>query len=173
MGVLVVLTAAAPGALACHCLPQLDGVARLWWRTLFGTLGVQVLQALTLRTGVRVFLDPDASIPAMLGMGAGGVVNLAVLVAMLWTCVRIPALMRRHVLRGGNPAGIGTYLIRVVLVQQLARGVLPRGTVNGRDALCYPHPAACCARSDPQDLPLVCVSSLASLRWQPCRSRAR
>jgi hypothetical protein len=126
-GVLLVLTAAAPGALACHCLPQLDGVARLWWRTLFGTLGVQVLQALTLHTGVRVFLDPDANIPALLGMGGGGALNLAVLVALLWTCIRIPGLMRRHVLRGGNPAGIGAYLIRVVLVQQLARGALPRG----------------------------------------------
>lgn len=127
MGVLLVLTAAAPAALACHCLPQLDGVARLWWRTMFGTLGTQVLQALTLHTGVRVFLDPGVNIPAMFGFGAGGVVNLAVLVALLWTCIRIPGLMRRYVLRGGNPTGIGAYLIRVVLVQQLARGVLPRG----------------------------------------------
>jgi hypothetical protein len=135
MGVVLVLTVAAPGALACHCLPQLDGVARLWWRTLFGTLGTQVLQALTLHTGVRVFLDPDANFPASLGMGAGGLLNLAVLVALLWTCVRIPGLMRRYVLRGGNPAGIGAYLVRVVLVQQLARGVLPRGArLAGRSA---------------------------------------
>jgi hypothetical protein len=132
MGVLLVLTVAAPGALACHCLPQLDGVARLWWRTLFGTLGVQVLQALTLHTGVRVFLDPDANIPAMLGMGAGAVVNLGVLVALLWTCVKIPSLMRRYVRRGGSASGIGAYLIRVVVVQQIARGVLPRG--GGRAA---------------------------------------
>jgi hypothetical protein len=61
MGVLLILTVAAPLALACHCLPQLDSVARLWWRTLFGTIGVQVLQALTLHTGVRVFLDPGAT----------------------------------------------------------------------------------------------------------------
>jgi hypothetical protein len=123
MGVLLVLTVAAPGALACHCLPQLDAVARLWWRTLFGTLGTQVLQALTLHTGVRVFLDPDANIPAMLGMGSGAVVNLAVLAVLLWTCIRIPGLIGRYVLRGGNPGGIGAYLIRVVLVQQVTRGL--------------------------------------------------
>ncbi len=90
------------------------------------------LQALTLHTGVRVFLDPGANIPARLGMGAGAVVNLGVLVALLWTCVKIPSLMRRYVLRGGSPSGIGAYLIRVVLVQQIARGVLPHG--GGRAA---------------------------------------
>jgi hypothetical protein len=90
VGVLLVLTVTAPAALACHCLPQTDPVARLWWRTLAGTLGVQVLQAVTLHTGLRVFFDPDANLPAMFGLGAGAVLNLAVLAALLWTCVKIP-----------------------------------------------------------------------------------
>jgi hypothetical protein len=32
--------------------------------------------------------------------------------------------MRRFVLRGGHPAGIGGYLLRMVFVQQVARPVL-------------------------------------------------
>jgi hypothetical protein len=42
-------------------------------------------------------------------------------------------------------------------------------TVSGRDALCYPHPGACCARSDPQDLRASLRVLACELRWQPCR----
>jgi hypothetical protein len=126
-GVLLILTVSAPFALACHGLPQCDPVAKLWWRTLFGTLGTQLLQALALTTGLRVFLDPAANIPAMLGMGAGEVVNLLVLVVVLWTTIKIPGLMRRFVLRGGGGGNLGGYILRVVLVQQVMGRVLPRG----------------------------------------------
>jgi hypothetical protein len=143
-GVLLILTVTAPAALACHCLPQLDSVARMWWRTLFGALGTQVLQAVTLHTGIRVFLDPATNLPAQLGMGAGSVLDLGVLVALLWTCIKIPSLMRRYVLRGGSPSGIGSYLVRVVLVQQVGRGVLPRGSAPAARAAA---PAASTAAS--------------------------
>ena len=63
-GVLLVLTVAAPLALACHGLPQLDAIAKLWWRSLFGTLGIQVLQALVLLAGIGVFLTPDEPVTA-------------------------------------------------------------------------------------------------------------
>jgi hypothetical protein len=42
--------------LACYVLDQAVG---LWWRTLFGTLGVRALQALMIVGGLRVLLDPD------------------------------------------------------------------------------------------------------------------
>jgi hypothetical protein len=120
--VLLVLSVSSPFALACHCLPQLDGVARLWWRSLFGTLGTQVLQALTLYTGLRIFLDPSANLPALLGMGGGEVFNLLVLAVLLWTTVKIPGLMRRLVLSGGgsrsNPVAS---VVRLVLVRRLFR----------------------------------------------------
>jgi hypothetical protein len=121
LGVLLVLTAAAPLALACHALPQTDTVARLWWRALFGTLGVQLLQALTLYTGMNVFLNPSSTVAAQLGIGGGPLMGLVVLATLLYTAVRIPALMRRYVLRGGG-GGFGTQLMRVVLVRQLTRG---------------------------------------------------
>lgn len=124
-GVLLVVAVSAPLALACYVVPQLEGVAALWWRTLFGALGTQVLQALTLYTGLRVFLDPASNIPARLGMGGGAALNLMVLTVLLWTTIKIPTLMRRYVLRGGGTNGIGSYILRVVLVQQIVRGILP------------------------------------------------
>jgi flagellar biosynthesis protein FliQ len=119
--VLLILAVSAPLALACHCLPQLDGVARLWWRTLFGTLGTQVLQALTLYTGLRIVLDPAANVPAMLGMGGGEVFNLFVLAILLWTTVKIPGLMRRLVLSGGGGGrnNVVGSVVRLVLVRRL------------------------------------------------------
>jgi hypothetical protein len=59
-GVLLVLAVAGPFALAAYCLPQLDSAAGLWWRTLPGTLGTHLLQALTLYTGLAVFLAPGS-----------------------------------------------------------------------------------------------------------------
>ena len=127
IGVLLVLTVAAPLALACHGLPQLDPVAKLWWRTLFGTLGIQVLQALVLLTGIAVFMTPASPVAEQMKVSGGGVLNMFVLVALLWTAVKVPGLMRRYVLRGGGGNNIGSYLVRVVLVQQLARSIMPGG----------------------------------------------
>lgn len=123
IGVLLVLTVSAPLALACHGLPQLDPIAKLWWRTLFGTLGIQVMQALVLLTGIGVFMTPASPVAAQLQVPGGGVLNMFVLVTLLWTAVKVPSMMRRYVLRGGGN-NIGSSLVRVVLVQQVARRIL-------------------------------------------------
>jgi hypothetical protein len=52
------------------------------------------------------------------------VLNLLVLLAVLWAAVKVPSLMRRYVLQGGGN-NIGAYLVRVLLVQQVAGRVLP------------------------------------------------
>jgi hypothetical protein len=110
--------------LACHALPQIDSVARLWWRSLLGTIGVQFMQALVLLAGISVFLAPSESIADQLGIPGGGIFNLLVLTSLLWAGAKTPGLMRRYVLqRGGSQ--IGSYLVRVLLVQQVARRVLP------------------------------------------------
>jgi hypothetical protein len=131
LGVLLVLTAAAPLALACHALPHTDPVARLWWRAVFGCLGVQVLQALTLHAGMSVFLDPSSAVARELGISGGPLMGLVVLATLLYTAVKIPSLMGRYVLRGGAAGGIGSYLLRVVLVRQIVRGRGAR-TIAGR-----------------------------------------
>jgi hypothetical protein len=126
VGVLLVLLVSAPLALACHGLPQIDPVAKLWWRTLLGTLGIQMLQALTLLTGIAVFVTPSSPVAQQMHVGGGAILNMFVLLALLWSAVKIPSLMRRYVLRSGGNS-VGSYLVRVVLVQQLARSILPGG----------------------------------------------
>jgi hypothetical protein len=121
IGVLVVLVGVAPAALACHGLPQLEGAARLWWRSILATLGIVVLQALGLHLALSVFLDPNANLPDVgLPNDPTGTFNLFIVACLLWAVVKIPGLMRRYVTSGGRHNIAGS-LIRVVLVQQLTR----------------------------------------------------
>jgi hypothetical protein len=123
VGILVALAGIAPAALACHGLPQLDGVARFWWRSLLATLGTVTAQGFALHTGLAVFLSPDANLASLgLPVDPGGIVNLFVVVCLLWTTVKIPSLLARIAARGGSRAP-GAYLVRAVLTQQIARSV--------------------------------------------------
>ena len=131
-GVLLILAVAGPFALAAYCLPQLDAAAGLWWRTLLGTLGTHLLQALTLYTGLAIFLSPDAQLPSLLPvLAASQMGNLLMLLVLLFTCVKIPALMRRYLLRGG---GGSARVVGVLVLQQLTRG-LARGRAPARIAV--------------------------------------
>ncbi|MFI7081789.1 conjugal transfer protein TrbL family protein [Micromonospora sp. NPDC049903] len=122
---LLVLTAIAPLALACHALPQTDPLARLWWRAYTGCLAIPVAQAFFLTAGEQVLLDPATMLPVF-GMPAdpGGTLNLLVVVVLLWTTVKIPALMARWAGQSGHgtTAMLGA-AARVVVVQQLTRTV--------------------------------------------------
>jgi hypothetical protein len=123
IGVLVALVGIAPAALACHGLPQLDSVARFWWRSLLATLGTVTAQGFLLHAGLTVFLSPQANLPSLgLPVDPGGIVNLFIVVCLLWTTVRVPAVLARIAVRGGTRTP-GAYLIRAVLMQQLARSV--------------------------------------------------
>jgi Conjugal transfer protein TrbL len=85
----VLLVCAAPLMLLCHCLPQSDGLARLWWRALLACLGVQIAQALVLTAAVHVFLTPDGH--GALGLGvSGGLIDLLVVLCLLWVLIRLP-----------------------------------------------------------------------------------
>jgi hypothetical protein len=121
----IVLTAAAPLALACHALPMTDPVARLWWRCYVGLLVVPLAQAFVLSAGQWMLLDPHAMLPVLgLPLEPGSVVNLFVVMVLLWTTVKVPALMSRYVASGGGRNGnaLGA-VVRVVVVQQLTRGM--------------------------------------------------
>ncbi|MGC5054672.1 conjugal transfer protein TrbL family protein [Micromonospora sp. DT48] len=121
---LLVLTAAAPLALACHALPQTDGLARLWWRGYTGCLATPVLQALMLQAGQWMLLDPRHMLPA-LGLPAepGPVLNLFVVMVLLWYTVKIPGLVGRYVSQSGRNTSFLGAVVRVVVVQQLSRAV--------------------------------------------------
>lgn len=124
IAVVLVLTAVAPIALACHALPQTDPAARLWWRSILGCTAVPVLQAFTLAAGQWILLDPAHLLPALgLPSESGELVNLFVVVVLLWTTVRIPGLVRRYVTSTGRTPNLLGTVVRVVVVQQLGRAM--------------------------------------------------
>ncbi|MFG2059369.1 conjugal transfer protein TrbL family protein [Micromonospora sp. NPDC048930] len=125
--VVLVLTAFAPLALACHALPHTDPVARLWWKSYIGVLAVPVVQGFTLYAGQWMLTDPQHLLPVLgLPVEPGGVLNLFVVMVMLWTTLRVPALMRRYVAAGGS-GGRGVNMlgaaVRVIVVQQVTRSI--------------------------------------------------
>ncbi|GLI00653.1 conjugal transfer protein TrbL family protein [Phytohabitans aurantiacus] len=121
---LLVLTAAAPLALACHALPQTDGIARLWWRSYAGCLATPVLQAMMLQAGQWMLLDPQYMKPA-LGkfLDPGPIFNLFVVMVLLWYTVKIPGLIGRYMSQSGSNTSFLGAAVRVVVVQQLTRAV--------------------------------------------------
>jgi Family of unknown function (DUF6045) len=122
LGVLVVAVGISPIALALHGTPQTEGAAKLWWRTILGTLGTVVMQAVALHTTLTMFLNPNANLPVLgLPRDPGAVMNLLIVVCMLWGIIKIPGLMRRYVTQS-RPSAMGM-ILRVVLVQQLTRGI--------------------------------------------------
>jgi hypothetical protein len=122
---LLVLTAAAPLALACHALPQTDGLARLWWRGYAGCLATPVLQAMVLHAGQWMLLDPQHMLPAkeQIFLNRGPIINLFIVMVLLWYTVKIPALVGRYVSQSGSNTSFLGAAVRVVVVQQLTRAV--------------------------------------------------
>jgi hypothetical protein len=122
VGVLIVAVGISPIALALHGTPQTEPAAKLWWRTVLGTLSTVVLQAVTLHTALTVFLNPQANLPALgLPGNAGAVMNLMIVLCLLWAIVKIPSMMRRYVTKS-SPSQAST-VVRVLLMQQLTRGL--------------------------------------------------
>ncbi|HZN77697.1 MAG TPA: hypothetical protein VFC00_39275 [Micromonosporaceae bacterium] len=127
VGVLVILAGLAPVALACYCLPYTQPVAALWWRTLLGCLGTAVLQAIAFSTGIQLIIDPTSSLPVLLGLPGSNIVNLLLVVVVLWTTVKIPGLMRKHVTHKGG-VNMAALILRSVAIQSITRRLpFPRG----------------------------------------------
>jgi hypothetical protein len=121
----LVLTAGAPLALMLHALPQTDPIARLWWRSYLGMLAVPVCQGFVLFAAQWMLLDPATMLPA-LGLPTadpGGVLNLFVVMVLLWTTVKVPSVMRRYATSGARSTNLVGAVVRVVVVQQLTRGL--------------------------------------------------
>jgi hypothetical protein len=138
LAVLLVLAGTAPVALMCHALPQADPVARIWWRSLWGCLAVQVLQAVTLHMAVATLLSSNANLPALgLPHDPTGLLNILIACFLLWLVIRIPKWVARTF---GGTAGRGSSMlgsiVRVVVVQQLLGAIGLRGgrRLAGRQA---------------------------------------
>ncbi len=133
LGVLIVLVGIAPVALACHATPYTDGAARLWWRSLLAVLGTVILQAPALHTALKIFLDPNANVPALgIPHDPTGTFNLFIVACLLWVTIKIPSMMRRYATRGGGQHNIAGLIVRMAVVQQLT-GLL-RLPLRGRGA---------------------------------------
>lgn len=133
LGLLVVAVGVAPIALAMHGTSQTEPAAKLWWRAILGTLGTVIIQAVALHTTLTVFLDPQANLPALGLPGDPGVVmNLLIVLCLLWVVLKVPSMMRRYITKS-PPSQAGT-IVRVVLIQQLTRG-LSRAFSRGSRAM--------------------------------------
>jgi hypothetical protein len=183
LAVLVIIAITGPLALACHALPQLDGAARLWWRSLTGCLIIPLLQVIALQAGESLLLDP-ASQGYLFGVPGGGTMNLLIVITLLFICVKFPGLARKHVMQSGGST-VGAQIVRVVVIQQgmrLFTGVLvvvsvvvsARGVRENRTA-CSSHtssgspsrrPTATPKMSPPTSTPAT-SSTGAGRRW--CR----
>jgi hypothetical protein len=122
LGVLIIIAIVGPFALACYALPQLEPTAKLWWRALLGCLTVPLLQVLALQSGEMILLDPRSQ-GFLFGVPGSGVMNLLIVVALLWICVKIPGLVRTHVMHS-NGTSFGAQVLRVMVIQRGLR-VLP------------------------------------------------
>ena len=122
VAVLVILAGLAPVALACYCLPYTQTAAVLWWRSMLGCLGTATLQAIAFSTGIQLLLDPQSSLPVLLGLPGSDVLNLLLVTVLLWLTVKIPGLMRRYVTRGGSIT-VGGLAMRAIFVQSITRSL--------------------------------------------------
>jgi|SRR5579884_3447776 len=103
VSLLIMLAVAAPLALACHALPQTQGLAALWWRAVLACLAIQVGQSLVLVTALRVFFDSDHH---ALGFSlTGSLVDVVVCLCLLWILLRIPGYAMRFVFAGTGHRG--------------------------------------------------------------------
>jgi hypothetical protein len=93
---LVLLTAAAPLALACYALPQTAWAARWWWRALTAALAIQVAQALVLTAAVRVF--SSAGWIPLNGTNSSSLLPVLTALCLLYIMMRIPWWISRPVL---------------------------------------------------------------------------
>lgn len=134
----VLLIAVAPLALMCHCLPQTEGIARLWWRGFAGVLAIQVAQAVVLIAAMRVWFDSDWY--TLWGLhSTRGLADLWITLGLLYVLVRIPAWITGWIWRGGlrgSPVARTAQIVVAAVVTRRITGTLAAAG-RGRTRLVY------------------------------------
>jgi hypothetical protein len=120
----VVLIAIAPLALACHALPQTEGVARWWWRAFTAILAIQSAQAVVLVAAARLFFtEPWAALitGAAGGQAAAVTLDAVQLLCLLYILIRIPFWIGRRVWSGGrSPArSVARFVVAAAVLRRL------------------------------------------------------
>jgi hypothetical protein len=129
--VTVVLLAVAPLALACHALPQAEGIARWWWRAFGGVLAIQAAQAMVLTAALRLFFtEPWAVLVAGATSAPGNVsaFDAVQLLCVLYILIRIPFWIGRRVWSGGRSPlwSAARYVIAAVLLRRITPALAGR-----------------------------------------------
>jgi hypothetical protein len=128
-GLLIILVGISPIAMACYSLPQLEGAARLWWRTLIGCLAIPAAQATTFSVGMWILLDPAAGLPvgAKPDDASSRPITLFAVLAVLLFTAKIPSLVSRYVTSTGTPKGsfLGQ-VARVMVVHRMTKAFTRR-----------------------------------------------
>jgi hypothetical protein len=118
--VLLVITVAAPLALACHALPQTEAMARTWWRALVACLLVPVGQSIVLVLALRVVFD--AGVRGTLGLAStGSTLDFLLVICLLWVLIRIPTYAHRSVHLSGGHRNLVLSTLKYAVVYQLLR----------------------------------------------------
>lgn len=177
----ILLIAAAPLALACHALPQTEGLAKLWWRCFFGVLAIQVAQALVFITAMRVVLTTD--MVTILGWRTpGDQVDLWIAICLLYVLVRIPAWISRLIWQGGlisrSPVSrAAKTIVSLLLFRGLlgrlagARGAQGKTPPPPPPAGRFTGPSATALPPGPATPPLALPGEMAQPRWGPAHGR--
>ncbi|MFE9246438.1 hypothetical protein [Nocardiopsis sp. NPDC006938] len=111
----ILLTAVSPLALACHALPQTEGLARLWWRAMGALMIIQIGQAVVLRLMLVLFLSRNAA-PTFIE-AAENVIDVLLIICCMYVLVRIPFWAFRQVVNyQRSPLVKGTKLVASLLI---------------------------------------------------------
>ena len=111
----ILLTAISPLALACHALPQTEGLARLWWRAMAALMIIQITQGLVLRLMVTLFMSREAA-PDFIE-AAQNVVDVLLIICCMYVLVRIPFWAFKQVFNHQNsPLVKGTKIAASLLI---------------------------------------------------------
>jgi hypothetical protein len=136
----VVLIAVAPLALACHALPQTEGIARWWWRAFTGILLIQSAQAIVLVAAARLFFT-EQWLSTITGLAAGSQAAVALdavqLLCLLYILIRIPFWIGRRAWsgHGGGRSPIRSaarFVVTAAVLRRIAPVLSGRGQPGSR-----------------------------------------
>jgi hypothetical protein len=130
----VLLVAIAPLALACHALPQTEGLARWWWRAFTGILAIQAAQAVVLVAAARLFFTQQWL--ALIAGTAGGqqaatTLDALQLLGLVYILIRIPFWIGRRVWSPGGRSPLRSaarFVVATAVLRRIAPALSGRAT---------------------------------------------
>ncbi|GAA4224203.1 hypothetical protein GCM10022254_03160 [Actinomadura meridiana] len=141
LAITMVLVGLAPVALMFHALPLTDGLARLWWRGISGTLAIQVCQSFVFITALRLLLSQDGDTDQFfvgLPTKQADLVDLLLIIALLFILIRIPRWVARTVWQSAQSRTL-RQLVKTLILYKVLGAVTSasrraRGGSNSRTA---------------------------------------